>query len=107
MSTMNDENARFALAMRMGRAALGINQQEMADLLGVAKSTIARNETLEMVIRAETLFTLIRILKERGVMLDLISQPDAIHVEVSNEAVQQLKLKMEDESQRRIDRKSR
>ena len=41
-----EEKNRFALAMRMGRAALGMSQQEFADALGVAKSTVARNETL-------------------------------------------------------------
>ena len=31
-----EEKNRFALAMRMGRAALGMSQQEFAEALGVA-----------------------------------------------------------------------
>lgn len=54
--------------MRMGRAALGMSQQEFADALGVAKSTVARNETLEMAMRADTLTAMMRLFRERGSM---------------------------------------
>ena len=60
-----EEKNRFALAMRMGRAALGMSQQEFADALGVAKSTVARNETLEMAMRADTLTAMMRLFRER------------------------------------------
>lgn len=98
---MQDEKVRFALAMRIGRAALGMSQQEFADLLGLAKSTIARNETLEMAMRAETLTTMIRALRERGVELDLLTSEDTLTVKVGDAAVQSLKHKLDDETQRK------
>ena len=64
VSSAMDEKIRFAVAMRMGRAALGLNQQEFADLLGVAKSTVARNEPLELGMRADTLTAMLRGFRE-------------------------------------------
>ncbi|MET4163744.1 transcriptional regulator with XRE-family HTH domain [Marinobacterium sp. MBR-111] len=100
-----DEKVRFAMAMRIGRAALGMSQQEFADMLGVAKSTIARNETLEMVMRAETLTAMIRALRERGVDIDILGSDDVLDVQVREAAVETLKGRLEDESRRRSDRK--
>ena len=40
------DNGRIAVAIRTARTALGWSQQEFADRMGVAKSTIARIETL-------------------------------------------------------------
>jgi len=46
------DNLKIAVALRAARTALGWNQQEMADLTNVSKSTIARIETLEMAVKA-------------------------------------------------------
>jgi|JTFN01.1.fsa_nt_gb transcriptional regulator with XRE-family HTH domain len=104
---MLDDKVRFAMAMRLGRAALGMGQQEFADLLGVSKSTIARNETLEMAMRVETLSSMIRELRERGVELDILGQESGLTLKVDDKAIQHLKTLLDDESQRRIDRKKR
>ncbi len=78
-----EEKNRFALAMRMGRAALGMSQQEFADALGVAKSTVARNETLEMAMRADTLTAMMRLFRERGIDVDLFGATDSLTITVT------------------------
>ena len=42
------EGAKIAVVLRAARAAIGWNQQQFADKMGVAKSTVARIETLDM-----------------------------------------------------------
>ena len=100
---MSADPVRFAVAMRMGRAALGLNQQEFADLLGVSKSTVARTETLEMAMRADTLMTMLRVLQERGVELDLMSE-EQVTIQVQPSALQEALARLSDEEQRRSDR---
>jgi transcriptional regulator with XRE-family HTH domain len=78
-----DEKNRFALAMRMGRAALSMSQQEFADALGVAKSTVARNETLEMAMRADTLTAMMRVFRDRGIDVDLLGGTDSLTITVT------------------------
>lgn len=85
-----DEKNRFALAMRMGRAALGMSQQEFADALGVAKSTVARNETLEMAMRAETLTAMMRVFRDRGIDVDLLGSIDSLTITVTAKGLEAL-----------------
>lgn len=101
---MPEEQIRFAVAMRMGRAALGLNQQEFAQLLGVSKSTVARTETLEMAMRADTLMTMLRVLRERGVEIDLIGDEQRVSVQVQSGALKEALERLRDEEQRRPDR---
>jgi transcriptional regulator with XRE-family HTH domain len=49
------------------RAALGWNQAEFALLMGVAKTTVARIETLEMSARAEFITKAMRVFRQNGV----------------------------------------
>lgn len=85
-----EEKNRFALAMRMGRAALGMSQQEFADALGVAKSTVARNETLEMAMRADTLTAMLRLFKEKGIDVDLLGPTDSLTITVTAKGLEAL-----------------
>lgn len=85
-----EEKMRFALAMRMGRAALGMSQQEFADALGVAKSTVARNETLEMAMRADTLTAMLRLFAEKGVEVDLLGATDSLTIKIGPDALKSL-----------------
>lgn len=98
------ESVRFAVAMRLGRAALGMNQQEFADLLGVSKSTVARNETMEMAMRAETLTTMLRVLRENGVEVDVLNSAQTLSIEVHAPALEHAWSRLADEDQRRSDR---
>ena len=90
--------------MRTGRAVLGMSQQEFSELLGVAKSTLARAETLEMNMKAETYFKALRIMKEHGVQVDPIYS-EGIDIKVTPEALELCERRLLDESKRRADRK--
>jgi len=86
---MIEEKVRFALAMRIARVALGMNQQEFADELGVAKSTVARNETLQMAMRADTLTSMLRVMRENGLEMDVLGSPTSLSVKLNEEALTQ------------------
>ena len=105
VSSAMDEKIRFAVAMSMGRAALGLNQQAFADLLGVAKSTVARNETLEMGMRADTLTAMLRVFREHGIEVDLLSASDSLQLKVNAPALEMALQRLEQDSLRRADRK--
>jgi transcriptional regulator with XRE-family HTH domain len=70
-SDESNESGKIAIALRIGRAAIGWNQSEFAEKLGVAKSTIARIETLEMAPKAELVMRAMRLFRESGVDIDL------------------------------------
>lgn len=84
---MDSEKVRFALAMRIARVSLGMSQQEFADELGVAKSTVARNETLEMAMRADTLTSMLRVMREYGVDIDVLGDPTSLSVKLNQDAL--------------------
>ena len=101
---MSEEQVRFAVAMRMGRAALGLNQAEFAELLGIAKSTVARTETMDMTMRADTLMAMLRVLRERGVEIDLMSDEQRLSIEVKPSGLEHALERLQDEERRRSDR---
>lgn len=72
------ETMRLAIGLRMARAACQWTQQELADMMGVTKNVIARNEKSDMTMRADTLVKLIYTLNKRGVVLDIFSTQDNI-----------------------------
>ena len=99
------ENAKIAVALRTARAAIGWNQQEFADKMGVAKSTVARIETLEMLARADFLIRAIDLFRQAGVEVDFTGVP-ALRLEVGQAVIQGALEALEDESRRRSDRKA-
>ena len=99
------ENAKIAVAIRAARAAIGWNQQEFADKMGVAKSTVARIETLEMGAKADFLVRAIQLFRQAGVEVDLASGL-SIRMDVSKAALLGAISALEDESKRRSDRKN-
>ena len=98
------ENAKIAVALRAARAAIGWNQQEFADKMGVAKSTIARIETLEMGAKADFLIRAIQLFRQAGVEVDLAGAA-SIRMDVGQTAVLAAITALEDESKRRSDRR--
>ena len=100
------ENTRIAVALRTARAALGWNQQEFADRLNVAKSTIARIETLEMVAKADFLNRALRLCREQGVSVDILSS-SGLGLVVDSQGLMRAKVRLGDENQRRSDRKAK
>lgn len=87
---MTSEKVRFALAMRIARIAMGMSQQEFADALGVAKSTVARNETMEMAMRADTLTAMLRVMRENGIEMDLLGSPTSLSVKIEQDALEKV-----------------
>ena len=99
------ESGKIVVALRTARAAAGWNQGEFADLMGVAKTTVARIETLEMSARAEYLSKAIRLFREAGIEVDL-SEIDAVPIKVSMLAVAKAVDDLQDVNKRRKDRRT-
>ncbi len=59
--------------MRAARAAIGWSQQTFADRMGVAKSTIARIETLEIAPKGDFVLRAISLFREAGLEIDIHS----------------------------------
>jgi len=104
--TDSSENVKIAVAIRSARTAIGWNQQEFADLMGTAKSTITRVETLEMGAKADFLNKAMRLFRETGVTVDLY-QLDAISILIEPKAILVAKSRLEDGSLKRSDRKKK
>jgi len=99
------ESGKIVVALRTARAAAGWNQEEFAQLMGVAKTTVARIETLEMSARAEYLSKSLRLFKEAGIEVDM-SQSDLVPIRVSILAVAKAVDDLQDVNKRRKDRRT-
>ena len=99
-----DLNGKVAVAIRTARAAAGFNQQEFADLMGVAKTTVARIEMLEMKAPAQFLLGAVYLFKTCGIELDMHDYDNLI-IKVSNQAINNAVSYLEDASNRRSDKK--
>jgi transcriptional regulator with XRE-family HTH domain len=95
--------SKVAIAMRSVRIAIGWNQQEFSELLKVAKSTVARIETMEVNPKADVVLRAMRLFREAGVDVDL-SQP-GIRVNISESALEDAIAKLQDTNRRRSDKK--
>lgn len=98
------ESGKIAVALRTARTAIGWNQQEFADLMGVAKTTVARIETLEMSARAEFISKAMRLFREAGVVVDLYDA-SLLPLTISSVAVTKAVDDLMDDSKRRKDRR--
>ena len=98
------ENLKIAVALRSARIALGWSQQEFADKMHVAKSTIARIETLEMIPKADFLTLALRMFRDAGVVIDLLYS-DKVVFTVESTALQEAQWRLNSEQKRRSDRK--
>lgn len=98
------EEIKIAVALRSARTALGWSQQEFADRMQVAKSTVARIETLEMDPKAEFLNRALWQFKAYGLSVDLLN-PDTVIVTIEKPALSEAKSRLSDDKMRRTDRK--
>lgn len=105
MSINDTESIRIAVVLRMARAALGISQLKLAELLGVSKITLARVETLESPLKAGTYMKALKVFRELGVVVDMHSS-DSLIINVQPQCLDDALAKLKDESRRRPDRKS-
>lgn len=99
-----DLNGKIAVAIRTARAAAGINQQDFSEMMGVAKSTVARIETMEMKANADFLLNCLYFFKSIGIELDMHDY-DNLVIRVSNQAINTAASNLEDVTKRRSDRK--
>jgi len=98
------DEIKLVVALRMARAAVGWSQVELAERLGIAKTTLARLETLDGGLRADQLAQMIRLYKSMGVEMDIFYE-DQVSLRVDREALLQAKARLEDDNLRRTDRK--
>lgn len=101
-----DLKGKVVVAIRTARAAAGWNQQEFADLMGIAKTTVARIETLEMKATAEFLLQAVYLFKTIGIEIDMHDYYGLI-VKVSNQTINTAVSSLEDVNNRRPDRKAK
>lgn len=99
------DNGKIAVAVRAARTAIGWNQQEFADKMGVAKSTVARIETMEMAARGDFVIKAIQLFREAGVEVDL-SDIRSLPIRISGPAILAAVEALNDQTKRRSDRKS-
>lgn len=100
------ENVKIAVALRAARTALGWNQQEFADRMQVAKSTVARIETVEMAAKADFLTRALGLYREYGVVVDLFG-PDKVTISVDAQGLKEATDRLENDQMRRSDRKGK
>ena len=98
------KSVKIAVALRTARAAIGWNQQEFADAMGVAKSAIARIETLEVSPKAELLMQAMELFGNAGLEVDFFKSEN-LTVVVTTQALDSAEIRLMDEALRRSDRK--
>tara|TARA_A100001391_G_C4920404_1_gene238990 strand:+ start:109 stop:531 length:423 start_codon:yes stop_codon:yes gene_type:complete len=100
LSDKIEANLKIAAAMRAVRNALGVNQEEFAELIGISKPTVARVETLEVSMKLEMYTNILKRLKKMGIKVDTIYS-DSVHVEFEPRALEILRENLADASKRR------
>ena len=99
------ESGKIAVALRTARAVAGWNQEEFAQRMGVAKTTVARIETLEMSARAEFISKAMRLFREMGIEVDLY-ESESIPIKIKAVAIDQAIKDLQDSDKRRSDRRA-
>lgn len=90
----NIENiVKVVATLRMARSAVGLSQDEVVASLGMAKSTLARIETLGSEPSANTLMNLLNFYKSLGVDIDFLSG-DGVTVKLTDSGLSALKDKL-------------
>ena len=100
-----NENFIIAVLLRTGRSAAGWSQDEFAHLLGVAKSTVARAEIMEMPIKAELYLKALRIFKQNGVEVEALMDTGEIALKISSDGLLKAEEKLLNYSKNRERRK--
>ena len=96
-------NAKIIVAFRAARAAIGWNQEEFSKKLGVAKSTVARVETLEMAPRGDYVVRAMQLFREAGIEIDLYAE-DSVPMTIDQKAINEAVQRLDDPEKRRTDR---
>jgi transcriptional regulator with XRE-family HTH domain len=83
-----------------------MSQEEMANLLGVPKTTIARVETMEGSLRADQFTKIMRLFNDLGFSLDFMYS-DEVTLRITVKGLETAGARLSDENRRRSDRKQR
>ena len=100
----NIESAKIAVVLRAARSAIGWNQQQFSEKMGVAKSTIARIETLDMAPRADFLLKALELFAKNGVRIDF-SEEDKLLMTINESCYLNALADLIDPNNRRPDRR--
>jgi transcriptional regulator with XRE-family HTH domain len=103
MDHIDRESIKIAVLIRVCRVALGLTQQELADMIGIAKITLARVETLESKLKVEYYMRAMKIFHEAGIEVDAMSS-EGIKLNIKPEALETALNKLSDDEKRRKDR---
>ena len=87
---MHTEVLSFALQIRSGRTLLGWSQAELAEKAGVARPTVARIESLQMLPRLDTAGKLKQALRVGGVIFHDDNDSVGFTVGLSGEFIEKL-----------------
>jgi len=100
MSFFEDEDelqaAKVAFVLRMARTALGMNQAEFGELMGVSKPTIVRIETMETPVKLAFYSRMVKALAKKGIEVDVVAS-DGVKIEADQAAISELIQKMQEE----------
>jgi transcriptional regulator with XRE-family HTH domain len=98
------DQTKLAVALRTARAAVGWSQEELAGHLGMAKTTIARMETVEGGLRADQLAAIVRLYKSVGVEIEFMYE-DEVVVRIDAKGLVEAQRRLLDQNLRRADKK--
>ena len=98
------EKVKIAIALRMARAAIGWSQDELAERLNFAKTTIARAETRDGGLRTEQMAIVAQFYKSHGVEIAFLMGTE-VTVKMTSQGVTKAMERLLDMSSRRVDRR--
>jgi len=94
---------KLSVALRVARTAMGWSQDEMAQSLGIAKTTLARAETAEGNLSTAQLSQILSLYKANGIEVEFMLGND-LSLKVSESGLLKAQSKWLDASSRRSDR---
>lgn len=89
--------------MKSSRSATNLSQEDVANLMGISKSTLARIETLEVTPDFSNIVDFFDLMQQRGVKVNLLEASSPLIIEISKEAID--RYEKEFSLKRRVDRK--
>jgi DNA-binding XRE family transcriptional regulator len=74
------DNLKIAILLRSLRGVLGMSQADFAQWIDVPRSTVTRAESLRLPLRTFILFKIIRMVEEKGIEVDVMSDEPAFKI---------------------------
>lgn len=103
MTKPMEQKYKTAFIMKVGRAAMNVNQEQFSKMLGVAKTTVAKHEIGDTQLSPSTLSKAIDLFKEYGIHVDpLLNQ---VKFKFEQKAIDKLESDLNDVDQKRTDYK--